>query len=241
MTEKYRSADVIILRGAAYGEGNRIFTCFGREEGKFSAVARGVLKPKSKLKGHLQLGNRCTLTLSAGRGMDTVTSAMATETYCANREKAELYFYTSYFLELCNDFMPEHLADPAVFDLLDGVLKSLSEGNPKLLARFFELRMLILTGYAPDLTVCAACGEKLQKGALNPRFSGIICPKCGGGYEISPKTLFALKYLCTTELPLLYRLKTDEETDRLLAQTTKQLLETGLERKIRSLEILKQV
>ena len=236
--EKYRSADVIILKGVAYGEGNRIFTCFGRNEGKFSAVARGVMKPKSKLKGHLQLGNRCTLQLTAGKGLPTITSASATETYAANREKAELYFYTSYFLELCNDFMPEHLPETAVFDLLDGVLKALREGNPKLLARFYELKMLTLTGVAPDLTACAACGEKLQKGFLNPRFPGIICPKCGGGTEVSPKAVFALKFLSATELPLLNRLKTDAETDRLLAQTTKQLLERSLERKIKSLELL---
>ena len=64
---KYQSSDAILLRAVGYGEGNRIFTCFGRENGKFSAVARGVLKPKSKLKGHLQLGNRCDLQLVNGR------------------------------------------------------------------------------------------------------------------------------------------------------------------------------
>ena len=119
MTKTYTTA-AIILRGASYGEGNRIYTFYSRDRGKFSAVARGVRKQKSKLKGHLQLGNCCDLELIKGKGLDIVSSAAARETFPANREKAEGYFYMSYFLELCNDFTPEEQADAAIYDLLRG-------------------------------------------------------------------------------------------------------------------------
>lgn len=231
----------MILRGASYGEGNRIFTFYGREQGKFSAVARGVRKQKSKLKGHLQLGNRCTLQLVKGRGLDTVSSAMATETFPANREKAEGYFYMSYFLELFNDFVPEGLPDEELFDLLFTVLQRLSVYDPKLLARYYELRLLALSGFAPDFTHCALCGKELNGGYLNRRFHGLICSACGSGLEVTPKAHFALKYLCRTELPLLNRLKVDEPTSKMLAELTKQMIENSLEKKVKSLDILKQV
>ena len=239
--DKYYTADAIILRGASYGEGNRIFTFYGREQGKFSAVARGVRKQKSKLKGHLQLGNRCTLQLVKGRGLDTVSSALATETFPANREKADRYFYMSYFLELFNDFVPEGVPDEELFDLLFSVLHQLSVSDPKLLARYYELRMLSLSGFAPDLTRCALCDSELNGGYLNRRFHGLICPRCGSGTEVTPKAHFALKYLSRTELPLLDRLKVDETTSRVLGELTKQMIENSLEKKVKSLEILKQV
>ncbi|MGI5874143.1 MAG: DNA repair protein RecO [Bacillota bacterium] len=239
--EKHLSADAILLRAVSYGEGNRIFTCFGREEGKFSAVARGVRKPKSKLKGHLQLGNRCDLQLVRGRGLPTIASAQAKETYPANRENADRYFYMSYFLELLNDFVPEDQPDPTLFDLLDGALKELSVTEPALLARFFELRLLALSGYAPDFGTCALCGAPLRNGFFGPRAAGLTCGRCGGGFEVPPKALFALKYLVSAEIGLVRRLKVDEATLEFLAAVTRRLIETSLEKKVKSLDILKQL
>ena len=239
--EKYYTADAIILRGKSYGEGNRIFTFYSKEQGKFSAVARGVLKQKSKLKGHLQLGNRCTLQLARGKGMDTVSSAMATETFPALREKADRYFYLSYFLELFNDFVPEELPDEDLFDLLFSVLRRLGDTDPKTVARYFELRLLAVSGYAPDVGECALCGRTINGGYLNRRYHGIICPHCGGGLEVTPKAHFALKYLATEDIRIIHRLKIDEPTANLLGELTKQMIETSLEKKVKSLDILKQI
>ena len=237
---KYQSADAILLRAVEYGEGNRIFTCFGRENGKFSAVARGVLKPKSKLKGHLQLGNRCDLQLIDGRGLKTIASAVAKETYAANREKAECYFYMSYFLELFNDFLPEDAPDENLFSLLDGTLKALADTDPALLARFFESKLLAAAGYAVDAEHCAVCGKKLTGGFFDPRRSALTCGSCGSGMALSPKAHFALKYLVQTELDLVSRLKVDEETKSALFMLNKSRIEHSLEKKIRSLEILRK-
>lgn len=239
--EKYYTADAMILRGKSYGEGNRIFTLYGKEQGKFSAVARGVLKQKSKLKGHLQLGNRCTLQMVRGKGMDTVASAQATETYPVLRTKAESYFYMSYFLELFNDFVPEGLPDEDLFDLLFSALSRLGNCDPRLVARFFELRLLAISGYVPDLNVCALCGKPINGGFLHSGAHGLICPHCGGGTEVPPKVHFALKYLASADMEIIHRLKADDATFHLMANLTGQMIENSLEKKVKSLEILKQL
>jgi DNA repair protein RecO (recombination protein O) len=236
--EKYYTADAIIIKGINYGEGHRIFTFYGKDQGKFSAVARGVKKSKSKLNGHLQLGNRCDLQLIHGKSLDTVSQAVAKETYPHLRETASLYFYASYFMELLNDFAAERVPDAALFQLFDTVLKGLADEDPAKLTRFFELKLLALSGYQPNFHCCAACGQEIKAGFLNPRFSGIVCSKCGGGYEITPKTLFALNYLTSSEARLVSRLKTDAVTDQLMGKVTKMLIENSLEKKVKSLEIL---
>lgn len=240
MTKTYTTA-AIILRGASYGEGNRIYTFYSRDRGKFSAVARGVRKQKSKLKGHLQLGNCCDLELIKGKGLDIVSSAAARETFPANREKAEGYFYMSYFLELCNDFTPEEQADAAIYDLLRGVLGALATTEPKLLARYYELQLLQHGGFLPDLSRCSLCGTALNGGCWNPRYDGLICSHCGSGTAVTPKAHFALKYLLNVEVTLVPRLKVDADTMALLSGLTRRMIEHSLEKKVRSLTILDQL
>ena len=173
--------------------------------------------------------------------MDTVSSAMATETFPALREKADRYFYLSYFLELFNDFVPEELPDEDLFDLLFSVLRRLGDADPKTVARYFELRLLAMSGYAPDFSECALCGRTINGGYLNRRYHGIICSHCGGGLEVTPKAHFALKYLSTEDISIIHRLKLDEPTANLLGELTKQMIEEGLEKKVKSLDILKQI
>jgi hypothetical protein len=48
-------AEAIVLRSMVYKEADRILTLFTREEGKVSAVARGVRKTTSRLRGAVQL------------------------------------------------------------------------------------------------------------------------------------------------------------------------------------------
>lgn len=236
--DKYYTVDGIIIKAMAYGEGHRIFTFYSREEGKFSALARGVKKAKSKLSGHLQLGNRCDLQLVRGKSLDTVSQAVARETYPHLREQAGLYLYACYFMELLNDFVLERVPDEELFTLFDAVLKGLKDQDPAVLARFFELRLLTLAGYGPDFSHCAACGNELKSGFLNPRFHGIVCAQCGSGYEATPKVLFALSYLTNTEMGLAGRLKMDPDTAKTVARVTKTLIETSLEKKVKALEIL---
>lgn len=238
---KTYTTTAIILRGASYGEGNRIFTFYSRDRGKFSAVARGVRKQKSKLKGHLQLGNCCDLELIKGKGLDIVSSAAARETYPFNREKAESYFYMSYFLELCNDFVPEEQIDTAVYDLLRDTLKALATTEPKLLARYYELQMLKHSGFLPDLSLCTLCGTELKGGCWNPRYDGLICSHCGSGAAVTPKAHFALKYLLDVEVTLVPRLKLDNDTMALLSGLTRRMIEHSLEKKVRSFAILDQL
>lgn len=243
MDNRYSSADALILRISNYGEGNRIYTLFDRKRGKFSAAARGVRKAKSKLNGHLQLGCRCHLQLTKGKGNgpETIVSASAAETFASNRNNSGFFFYTSYFLELTNDFIPEEYPEPEIFDLLCAVLAALPDTEPALLARFFEIKLLESAGFSPDFSICALCGKPLKEAFSNSNYSGLICGSCGSGTPLSPKAVFALRYLSSTDLPGARRLKIGKDTLIQLGRVTSGMAERCAERKIRSLDILNQI
>ncbi|MDD4753342.1 MAG: DNA repair protein RecO, partial [Desulfitobacteriaceae bacterium] len=48
---KIYSVEALILRARDYGEADKILTLYTREQGKVSAIAKGVRKPKSRLRG----------------------------------------------------------------------------------------------------------------------------------------------------------------------------------------------
>ena len=58
---------------------------------------------------------------------------------------------------------------------------------------------------------------------------------------LSPKAHFALKYFAQTELDLIPRLKVDEETKSVLFMLNKNRIEHSLEKKVRSLDILRKM
>lgn len=68
--------EAIILRRTNYGEADRILNLLTPQQGKVSAIAKGVRRPKSKLAGGLELFAICDVTILQGKSdMGVVTSA----------------------------------------------------------------------------------------------------------------------------------------------------------------------
>ena len=58
------STEGIILHRRNFGEADTIFTVFSPTEGKFEAVAKGVRKARSHMRGHLEPLTRSKLLLA---------------------------------------------------------------------------------------------------------------------------------------------------------------------------------
>lgn len=65
----------IVLRHRRIGDADRIITLLTPRRGKVDAVARGALRPRSKLAGHLEPMSRVDVLLAHGRSLDIVTQA----------------------------------------------------------------------------------------------------------------------------------------------------------------------
>ncbi|HJN58753.1 MAG TPA: DNA repair protein RecO, partial [Dehalococcoidia bacterium] len=72
MTKNY-FATGIISKSSNFGEADSIFHLITREHGLVRAVAKSVRKPRSKLKGHLEILNQVTAYLRKGKNLDLIT------------------------------------------------------------------------------------------------------------------------------------------------------------------------
>lgn len=205
-------AEAIVLRSMVYRESDRILTLFTREAGKVSAIAKGVRKTTSRLRGAVQLFSHTRLVLYGGRSLDTVSQGEAEEDFSYLEQDLERFATASYCAELVDRLTPEREPQPKLFFLMLSMLRALKQGDLELTARVFELKLLDILGYRPSLTECvvgnhqlsSAAREGMQKVWFSIERGGVVCPicakNCEGVLSFSPATLGAMGYFLRSPL-----------------------------------------
>ncbi|WP_448336293.1 DNA repair protein RecO [Bellilinea sp.] len=197
--ERTLRVEAIVLRHSDWGEADRLLSLFTREEGKLRAIAKGVRRLRSRKAGHLQPFTRVKLMLAHGRDLWIVTQAETVAAYLALREDLERIAHASYAVELLDRFTYEEGANRPLFDLLAITLQRLNEGQPPFtLLRYYELRLLDLLGFRPELFRCVGCGDEIQPQDqfFSPLLGGVLCPRCGSqDASARPISVNALRFL----------------------------------------------
>ena len=73
LSERIYRTEAIVLRRSELGEADRVLTIYTPQWGKLRTIAKGVRRPASKLRGHLELFTRAKLLLARGRNLDVIT------------------------------------------------------------------------------------------------------------------------------------------------------------------------
>ena len=245
----YRT-EAIVLKRRDYGEADRILTVFTPEHGKLTLLAKGVRKTKSRKAGHVELFTDSTMLVAKGRTWDLVSQVEMLEPFRALHEDLLRTGYAYMVAELLDGFTQERDPHPQMFVLLKETLGRLAASKEEALslaARFFDLRLLGLAGYQPQLFRCVECHELLEP--VTNYFSvaegGVVCPKHGegriGAEPLALPLFKALRFLQTREWDVVARLDLSDglqaELERLLQST----LIYHMERNLRSVAFLRTV
>ena len=231
----------IVLKRRDQGEADRVLTVFTPNMGKRTVMARGVRKTASRKAGHLEPFTYTALLMAQGKTWDVVTQAETVISFRALREDLDKTAHAYYFAELVDAFTQERDSHPELFDLLLHSLEWLETSeNPPLLARWFELRLLRLTGFQPQLFHCVECGEEIQP--VTNYFSlekgGVLCPKHGEGGRgtepIAVGVLTILRYLQSQPYVTVSRLQLSPGRLRQVEKVLAAHIRYVLERKLKS-------
>ena len=177
------TVDAVVLRHSDWGEADRMLSVFTRQAGKLRVVAKGVRKLRSRKAGHLEPFTHVRLLLARGRDFWIVTQAETIDAYLPLREDLLRTGYAAYLVELLDRFTYEEGEAPGLFQLLvEGLARVELLPDPFISVRYYELRLLDLVGFRPDLFHCVSCGDEIQP--LDQFFDalkgGVICPNCIG-------------------------------------------------------------
>jgi DNA repair protein RecO (recombination protein O) len=191
--------EAVVLRHNDWGEADRLIGLYTLEMGKLRALAKGVRKLRSRKAGHLEPFTRVNLLLARGRDLPLITQAETLEPYLALREDLAGATYASYVVELLDRFTYEEGENRALYRLLvDTLARLCQEPDRDLVVRYYEIRLLDLVGFRPQLFQCVSCGAEIkpEDQYFSASLGGALCPRCGRHTEgAQPISLNALRYL----------------------------------------------
>ena len=228
------------------GEADRIVTIFTPELGKVRAVARGVRRTRSKLSGHLEPLTYVAASLSHGRTLDVVTEAQTVRSFRGLREELSLMSKAVYLAELSDAFLSEREASHDLFGLLSDCLSALeSSAEPSRLLPWFEVRMLGLSGFGPELRECVECRLTLEPAdyVYSSDLGGVVCDGCrsGSSGQVLPLSLGAnkvLRYYARRDLVNALDLSVPGPISREVARVLRSYIRHVLERELKSVEFM---
>jgi len=246
--ERLYRTEAVVLRRHDLGEADRILTLFARGYGKTRVVAKGVRKPASRKAGHVELFMRVDVLLAQGRTLDVISQAQMIDAFLPLRLDLTRTTYASHFVELLDAFTEDSDQHDDLYDLLVmGLAWICATTDLRRAARYYELQLLDIVGYRPQLFECVICGDKIQ--ARDQFYSaqdgGVVCPNCGPDYPraraISLNALKVLRYMQTRAYDPVDQLNISagvhSELERLLYET----LAYHLERRLKSAAFLERL
>ncbi len=189
----------LTLRKRSIGEADVLSTLLTREHGKLEVVARGARRINGKLVGHFEPLTLLNVALARGRTLDTVAEAEDRSVFAAVKADYHLLSRALYVVELVDAFSALSEPDTELFDLTLQTLNVMESGAATdLHLRYFEIRLLRLSGFMPELFSCIDCGSSLEP--ERHRFAagagGTMCLYCVPTETLSrPLSLPALKVL----------------------------------------------
>lgn len=242
-----RSTDAIVIGGHNLGEADRIVVFYTRRYGKVRAVAKGARRIRSRFGGSLEpfTYGRLVYFEKPRTDLHSISEFGILEPFRSLRDSLEVLTAASVVAELAGAAGVEGEGSEELFRLLLTALQALNRAEePTPLLRAFEIRLLKVLGYLPELYRCVRCqGELPSDGAQSFSLAdgGLLCLSCRQqAIETLPLPPLALGFLrgVLQGRGDFSRLGLEPESAEALRTLLQTFLEMKLGRRIRSARLL---
>jgi DNA repair protein RecO (recombination protein O) len=195
-------SEAFVLRTYQLGEADQIVVLFTRDFGKVRAVARRSHSPRRHSASYYQplMLLRTILFGRPSQALYRINTVDILQAFRVLHEDFERLRCGLYMTELLDVTTHEREPLPELFTLFQLTLEQIAQvADSAMLLRWFELRVLEIIGYTPQVLYCARCAAELHKHdrTFSPMLGGLICSACAPEVRhtltISPATR---QYLC---------------------------------------------
>lgn len=245
----FNTTNALVLREVRYKEADRILTLFTSTDGKITAKARGALRKNSKMAAATQQLTYSEITLFGNKGRWTVNEASLKEPFAGLRTDIADFSLGSYFAECLDALSVEDQPDPAMLQLGLNSLYALSNKlhDASKIKAVFEMRLMCLAGYEPDLSACAVCGETEPEEPVLGLENGCICcrscrnAKVGNTEYLDPESLSALRYAVSAPPKQIFSFNLEGEPLKRLSAAAEKYLLAHTDRSFGTLDYWKKI
>ena len=242
--------EAIVIQSMDFGERDKLVTFLTKKFGKLKGIAKGAKNSKKRFSGTLEIFSHVSLDffVKENLGLARIESVSLIDPFSKIHESIEKVTYASYFSELVNEMVGEREENRSIFTLLLYFLKLLHhEKINEDYLRIFEVRLLTLLGYQPQLEKCLICEVEIGPDTLNwfsLKKGGVVCPKCHRGIEgipISLGTSRILKAARSYPLSKIKRIRFTVQASKESRQILSNFVEYQLGKRLKSLQFLEQM
>ena len=210
----------IVLKVQDYNENDKLLSVLTEDRGVIYAYASGARRMKSALATVSSMLCYGEFVFFKNREKYTVDSAESERLFFGIRKDLDSLAYASYFCELCLSAANPEEDSKEILRLLLNTLHMLENKkvHPAMLKAIFELRLMSLIGYAPDLIACSECGE-FEKGAywFDTKTGSATCTDCrpngaNGEVLLSKAAFLAARHIVYAPMEQLFSFRVGENS-----------------------------
>lgn len=234
----------MVLAAMPVGDYDKRLVLLTKEKGKISAFARGARKPNSALLACSQPFCFGEFSIYAGRNSYNIVSANITNYFTEARNDLESISYGCYFAELVEHVTRENNDEVEVLKLLYQTMRALTKQSipNKLIRYIFELKIMSVNGYTPQVFECVSCGCKENVYLFSIAKGGLVCNQCKKGdsdlISLNGSTIYTMQFIILTPIEKLYTFNVNEQVLRELKKVMERYLRIMIDRKFKSLDVL---
>lgn len=241
----------IVLNQRDIGENNKIITILTKDFGILEAIANGVKKGNSKLSASTQPLCYAEFCIYKGKKYNSINSAEIEHLFYDLRLDVVRLSLAVYLCDLTSS-VSLHLENSWVHLRLLLNTLSLLEKNKKdynLLKSIFELRLLSLVGFMPNLVCCTECAifeTKLMY--FSPVECNLICSNCI--YNVNDDKMYipaplpvisAMRHIIYSKDNEIFNFNVKGKTLQQLNIVTEYFVLSHIERTFKSLDMYKKM
>jgi DNA repair protein RecO (recombination protein O) len=175
----------LVLRCVRYGDADVIAHLFTQESGRRNAMAKGARRQKSSLGTRLEPFTVVEAVLASGRGdLAHIRSADVVAAHDRLRGRYDAQQVAAAAFDMLARVSVEATASEAPFHLTTRLLDLLdapdgvARERQALLLVAYQLKLLHLTGIAPQLQSCTRCAQTAHLDWWSAVDGGVVCDDC---------------------------------------------------------------
>jgi len=158
------TSEAFVLARRNFGEADRIIDLYTLDKGKISLIAKGVRKPGSRKRGHLEIFNKIRFQAVNGYKMGILAEAETIDNFDRIRKSMKKLSLAYYYMEVVGKITHEGDPHPEIYHFLSGSMEDLKYGSKlkEMRLNFIE-NLLKILGFWPKDKKLSFPDEKLEE------------------------------------------------------------------------------
>ena len=175
--------EALVLHVKNYQTADKYVVCFTKNHGKLRFIAYRARYVKN-VQGRLLQPFAClNIEVQQGQKVDKLRSCELVR--LPKSLDMQQMAYGAVAAELTAVLTEDREPGGELYELLTATLAALTKRNPRLVVLSFAIKLLGITGFAPQMAQCVGCGASIpltDEAWFSPLQGGLLCSQCHGSY-----------------------------------------------------------